>query len=165
MTEEEWEEYASKVSLIFSGATANAIGIFWLPERTRSRANLEFCLNRNKDLKNIIYGTNTDIKNKKPYECQLKVMEEYILPDIQGQALSASTVQGKTYIALKFDYATDAEIDNSLRNTLKRINDQIGRPAHFLESKVEVLDFIDLWRTSYAPLKRMYGPQVVLPKF
>lgn len=96
---------------------------------------------------------------------QLKLLKKHILASAERQALTAPTVQGKTYLGLKFNYQKEAEINVAVRNTCKRVLEATGKTPQILLSREEILDFIDGWLNASVPATRAHQPQIVLPKY
>lgn len=165
LSEKDKENYAQETAKIFSGLTVETSAIFYIPEKTDSNANLNKCRRRVQELENKLYSFTGSDELKRSYEKQLVVLKNYILADIEKETVSSPTIQGKTYIGLKFTYSKEREIFNVLFNVKKRILEATGKEAIWLENVEDILDFIDNWFNCQVSKIRDYTPKIVMPSF
>ena len=163
------ENYAMGIAKIFSGLTVETSGIFYIPEKTDSNENLNRCRNRIKELDASLYDFRGSENQKKSLYKQLEILK-HIHDDLEKQSVGNSkgvgiTVQGKTYLAMKFLYAREREIFNTLFTVKKRIIDTTGKEATWLENTEDILNLIDSWINCHVPRPRTYTPKIIMPAF
>lgn len=166
MAEDDQEEFAGDTSKVIAGITSESFQIQYIPEKINSEANLNFCRNRLDEMEKKSYNANISSDEKESLKTRIHLLQNGVLPKVQGQAISAKSKQGNTYIWLKFHVRSEVEIKNDVLGMIKRINNITGRQCEWIQSKEVILNLLENWITCSMPLNhRNYDPKFLIPDF
>lgn len=166
MEDDAKEEYAEETSHILSGVTGETFAILWIPEKINSEANLNLCRRRLDEMQKKYYNTKTSSALKRPLQKRIQMLQDHVLPKIQNQAVSNKSIQGNTYLWIKYVTRTEQEIKNDIHALTKRIDNVTGRQSEWIKSKETILNLIENWVSNTNPIQnRKYGPTIIAPDY
>ena len=166
MEDEAKEEYADDTSKVLAGITGEEFAIQWIPEKINSEANLNLCRRRLDEMQKVYYNAKTSSELKKPLFKRIQMLQDHVLPKIQNQATSSKSIQGNTYLWIKYRVRSEIEIKNDITALLKRIDNVTGRQSEWIQSKELVLNLLENWISNSVPLTyRKYETGVIMPDY
>ena len=160
MTDEQKQDYALATGRVLSAITAETSAIWLLPEQVSAESNLALC---DQAIERFSHRAFRDEGTDGDRKC-LELLERHVRQDFARDAVASNNVAWKAYLGMKFYRASDEDVLISSKNIIRLIAEHVKKDSRMLESRHEILDFIDLYFKGWVPVERFLGPKVVLPK-